>query len=368
MKITINRKTLINELKKHKALVAKKQTMPVLECIRLTSDIVQLTLESCDLEVSLQTKIKCNCDSNFDRAINFRQLSEACKSSKMEFISLEYIEGSIVRFSDSIININLESLDGLEYPIIPLPIDAIKIADVYGDCFKLAVNTVKHASSHDDTRYNLNGIYLETNKNLDKIILTATDGHRLCNTQVKTSLQSQTTKLDKGIIIPNKAIEIVNFLDDANFVFYHKDNVLMICAGGTTLTIRLIVGEYPDYKLILPKTNGDKILIINSKDVLPSLKQLASIPNIQDTDKKSPKLLKLSLNGKILATRLESTIELKGTYEGQELIAGYNISYLIDVLEALPEVKIYFTNELSPMFIHNSNDCNDIALVMPTRI
>jgi hypothetical protein len=110
---------------------------------------------------------------------------------------------------------------------------------------------------------------------------------------------------------------------------------------------------------------------------LPVLKQLASKPEEKTGKDKPTRLLKFNLNGKILAqvgigkdfNPISNEIELQGKYSGPEMIAGYNIEYLIDVLESYGDIILNIENELSPLTgVPVKDNCLNLALVMPMKV
>jgi len=112
----------------------------------------------------------------------------------------------------------------------------------------------------DETRINLNGVFLKTEREGNKIDLNmvATDGHRLAMVSIQPGIESS-PEMEQGIIIPRKGInEIRKLVDDGEeeIEFGAKKGVCVLKKSNVVLKVSLIDAEYPDYKRVIPKDKG----------------------------------------------------------------------------------------------------------------
>ena len=203
---------------------------------------------------------------------------------------------------------------------------------------KEMVNLTSFAVSFDETRYILNGILFKINKN--NITLVATDGKRLAIAERKIK---QDIDKDIHIIIPIKTIHELtrNLKDEAEVSLILGTNQVLFDLGQVVIISRLIEGEFPDYRQVIPAVSESKLKIIREQFLLAVKRAaLLSTPDYQ--------AVKLELfKDKLVVSKStpdvgESREEVSVEYKGKEMAIGFNPNYLIDVLKNLQDEKIEF--------------------------
>jgi DNA polymerase-3 subunit beta len=251
-----------------------------------------------------------------------------------------------------------------EFPQLPLFKDKDSI-NMPQELLKNMLNLTDFAISKDDTRYVLNGILLTAKE--DELTLVATDGKRMAMMQKKLPKK---TLVDRAVVIPTKTVQEVKRLlgesGDVNIQF--SDNQVMFSFPEFFVVSRLIEGEFPSYKKVIPEKSPKKLKV--SREEFLSATRRASIFTDQDSlavklDIQKKKLT-ISKNTPYLG---EAKEQLDIDYTGAEGVEiGFNPKYLIDVLKNMSEDEIVFeVNESSkPGVIRKGNDY--IYVVLPMQL
>lgn len=220
--------------------------------------------------------------------------------------------------------------------------------------------------AQQDVRYYLNGMSLETEENVIRTV--ATDGHRLalCRLNYETALPA------RQVIIPRKGVLEISRLiseDDKSLKVQIGANHLRIFSNDFIFTSKLVDGRFPDYRRVLPQ-NGDKE-IVASKAVL---KDAFSRAAILSNEKFRGVRLNLS-SGELKITannpeqeEAEEIVDVQ--YQGDDLEIGFNVAYLIDVLNSLgsDSVKVSLSDSNASALIEDDADDSALYVIMPMRL
>jgi DNA polymerase-3 subunit beta len=257
-----------------------------------------------------------------------------------------------------------------EYPTLPgfasgttAPVQAILLQEM--------IERTMYAASADETRYNLNGVYFEHLPDSGKTRMVATDGHRLA--VVDRSLGTEFDGLSPGVIIPRKGLaELKRLLDEEDteeFELGFEGNSGLVRKGDVTLVMRLIEGEFPNYRQVIPQ-EATTHLIVPVEPLSHALRRVALLSAERSRAVKldlSDGLLRLTSNNPDLG---EAKEEMDVDYAGDTLSVAFNARYLMDALAAVKakEVRISFRDETSPTQLTPTNDDDALAVVMPMRV
>lgn len=234
------------------------------------------------------------------------------------------------------------------------------------------IEKVYFAVSNDETRYSLNGVFF---KIIDStLLLVSTDGHRLCKVQREIELSKEVSDaFGSGMILPRKGImELKKLLetDDSDLsIGLHESNCFVVL-GDLIFAMRLIDGEFPDYKKVIPSSFTKKA-VVQRNELLDSLKRVSILSYDRawglkmDLDDKE--LVISSSNPNIGEAR--DVVPVK-SYEGDSFTIGFNARYLIDGLQAMSDgdIVLEFNDELLPGLMKHLDDDEYLCVVMPMRI
>ena len=198
------------------------------------------------------------------------------------------------------------------------------------------IQLTSFAASYEESRHVLNGLLLEASA--DTMRMVATDGRRLA--KIDKKLIHPTSK-DFHCIIPSKAINEIyrNLKENGQVTIIHGVNQVLFNIDGILIATRIIDGEFPNYKQVIPKEIPQKVRVKTAQH-LAAIRR-ASLLATQDFQAVKFELFKNKLViSKTTPDIGEHREEIDIEYGHQELMAGFNPQFFIDVLKHLPQEEI----------------------------
>ena len=377
MMIEVEKKDLISLLGKTQNIVEKRNTMPILVNVLLEADNGRLKVFATDLEVSLTDKIPVSKEKKGRVAVNAKNLFDIVKELSEGPIQLLKRDNNWLEIRQNKSVFNIVGISAEEYPVFPTYAtkDFMKIeAPVLSDMIEKTIYSV----SNDETRYHLNGVYLERQNANGKDVyrMVATDGHRLSlvdrQVDVMGGKSGSTSVPHQGVIIPRKGLfEIKKILDavGGEFEMAVEGAQLIVRHDSTVLMVRLIEGKYPNYQQLIPQNLPNQAMV-HRETLLASLKRVSLLSN------QKYKGVTLSLtSGRMEITSNNPELgdakeEIEIRYTGADVKIGFNARYMLDVLNSFDdsEVDIELNDQLSPGLMRPHNDASYTCVVMPMRI
>lgn len=235
------------------------------------------------------------------------------------------------------------------------------------------IDTIKHSTSHEETRYFLNGAYMHIHCNPEgerTLRFVTTDGHRLTRIELPMSYGIQNMP---AVIIPNKTLFELRkiLLSQKGTVMIHvaEKSIKFDMGTGTVLFSKVIDGVYPDYTRVIPQGN-DKEVTLNIKELQGAVERLLAldkekVPEIQFELKKD--LLILRNVNKSIGTGVE---EIPCEYTEESITTGFNAKYFMDALHVFTgdTVTLKMQDKGMPFILIDKNDTKPIIILMPIRI
>lgn len=227
--------------------------------------------------------------------------------------------------------------------------------------------------STDEIRKNLNGVLFETENAGDKyhIKMVATDGHRLAVAYVETD-SVDFLNLEKSIIIPRKGMSEIRKLveDEQDAVGIGINNgMFVIKTNNSTLKVRLIDAEYPDYKRVIPTETG-LMVHFNKDSVLHALRRM----NVVSSDRYSSVVINFTKDKMVLNSMNpdvgEASDEIDIVYNEEDATVAFNVNYIIDAIEVIEEKDVFFEIGINkkPCVVRPVGNDNYLCIVMPLQI
>lgn len=373
MKLSIPRSELQRGLSRIQAIVEKRNSMPILANVLLRASKgtpSQLEIAATDLEVGIRGFHPADVSKAGSLTVSARKLFEIIRELPEEPVQLTATANSYLELHCGRSRFTLAGTTAEEFPSLPefSPTSMVRLPAAV---ISSLIERTMYAASLDETRYNLNGVYFELLEEGTKLRMVATDGHRLA--MVDRSLAAGGTALASGVILPRKGLAEFKRLvdeDDADEIELGiEGNSALARKGEVTLTMRLIEGEFPNYRQVLPKAITRKVII--ASDTLSQALRRVALLSVERSKAVRVELsagrLKLSANNPDLG---EASEEIDIDYQGETLSVGFNARYLLDSLSAFKtkEVELGLEDELSPARLSPTEDVDTIAVVMPMRL
>jgi DNA polymerase-3 subunit beta len=318
-----------------------------------------------ELEISASNKIKSKEEVTF--TIYAKDLIDIVRKLPEKTQIKFKIEESKIYLNANKNTFELNTFSHLDFPALPKTQNT-SVIKIKQDSLKELIENTSFSMGNQDIRAYLNGLFFELNK--DSLTVVATDGHRLSIGEVK---QNNDLEERKTVILPRKAVleltKLLNKSTQDTAEIHLSDNYFSLIDTNTKIISRLIDGNFPNYKQVMP-TDFSNTIIIDRMDFLSSLQQ-ASI--FVDERTKGVKLVfrddKLSIFSHSERGRAETQLEV--TKQEKELEIAFNIHYLISILEKLTTTKINMVipgGENKSCLLSATDDESYQYIVMPMRI
>jgi len=366
MKLSIQRDDLLKPLQQIIGAVEKRQTMPALSNVLLQCSDNELSLTATDLEIELVSKINLMSDESGETTLPAKKLLDICKSlSDDSEIKIDLDKDkAIVKSGRS--RFSLATLPASEFPSLDelTPLVSISMTQTQ---FKTVIEKSSFAMAQQDVRYYLNGLLFDLTA--EGIRSVATDGHRLSYSEQPIAL---TITENKQVIIPRKGILELNRL------LQHNDEIADIAIGNNhirvkidnlTFTSKLIDGRFPDYNRVIPE-RGDNLLVIDRNEFKQALVRASILSNEKFRG------IRLLLNSDVIKLQShnpdheEADVELDADYQGDDIEIGFNVNYMLDVLNvsSSEQVHISLQDSNSSCLVQFPDDEFSKYVIMPMRL
>lgn len=367
MHIIIKREDLLHSLQHVIGVVERRQTIPILAHVLIKAQNSLLILMTTDKEIEMisQTNIL-NSVVDFQTTIPARKLFDICKAlPENSEITLTINEHKTL-LSSGKSRFILSSLLASEFPAL----EDIKKEQTFTlpqSQLKALFDNTAFSMAQQDVRYYLNGMLLEVDPNLIRFV--ATDGHRLALNQYQSDGD---INFEKQVIIPRKAVSELSRLLDNNdelVTVTLSHNHIRVQFNTLTFTSKLIDGKFPDYNRVIPVDNN-QLVKVNRVVFKNAMNRISILSN----EKYRGIRLKMSANNLLIQANNpdheEAEEELTIHYDGADIEIGFNVTYLIDVLNILKSEDVYLklkdTN--SSCIIGDGENSDNIYVIMPMRL
>lgn len=328
MKIKIQKDLLLNSIQKVNNIVSSKVTLPILSNILTEVHQNKLKLNATDLDIGISCEVPVETIEEGAITIPAKRFSDIVRELPQGEVMIHVKKNNQIDIEGKNCRFKLSGLPKEEFPKFPDFKDKEVIQIDQAD-IKEMLRLTSFAVSHEESRYVLNGVLLEIKDSILRII--ATDGRRLAKTEKKLN---QTIKNEVQVILPIKAVnEIMRNLGDQGTVsFIVGINQVLFDIDRTLIATRIIEGEFPNYNQVIPNESKNKISVKTS-DLLSAIRRanLLATPDFQ--------AIKFEVfSNKLVVSKVtpdvgESREEVPITYNGEEIIVGFNPVYLIDFLK-----------------------------------
>lgn len=347
MKLLVNRAALVEALGLASSVVLSRTPKPVLTCVKLvagsTGNAKTLTLVATDMEIALQyTLTQVDIATQGVALIPAGKLSEIVNNSPDDTLTLDST-GDTTAIKGSDANYKVFGYNADEFP----PVSGFEGAadfSISAGALRQLLDRTRFAAAKEMTRYAINGVLFE--KKGKKLMLVATDGHRLAQTKDDVASEGK----DVSAVVPIKAINLIERLltdPEQTVSLQFKENKLFVKVasetGGVTATMStaLVEGTFPPYNDVIPK-DSDKKVTINKDRFLSAVRRAALLTN---EESKGVRLAfasgTLSISSRAPEMG-EAKIDLPVEYAGEAIEIGFNPIYLMDALKVADQESVTF--------------------------
>jgi DNA polymerase III subunit beta len=366
MKLTIQREALLRPLQAVIGVVERRQTMPILSNVLVSSQNQRLALTGTDLEVELVAWIEGVDGEAEEVTIQGRKLLDICRALP-EGAELKLSrEGDRVVLKSGRSRFVLSTLPAAEFPAIDVVQVPQELRIAASDLRRLLEKT-HFSMAHQDVRYYLNGLLIERGNGYIRAV--ATDGHRLAKCEVKVE---GLDGADQQVIVPRKGVlELQRLLgEDGDITLRFGAGHVQADLPHVRFTSKLIDGRFPDYDRVIPKNHPHSM--VADRD---ALREALGRASILSNEKYRGVRLEVE-SGKVVIQahnpeQEEAEEELEVQYNGTgTLEIGFNVNYLMEALSAVDatQVEIALNDTNSSCLIQAPGETQSQFVVMPMRL
>ena len=369
--LTTNRDTLLAPLQSVAGIVEKRHTLPILSNVLIEKQGDQLTLLATDIEIQVRTTSAGHIGGeDTSLTVGARKLQDILRAlPEAGEVSLSMDDKRLtIRSGRS--RFQLQTLPAADYPRMSLPDgDAVRLS-VGQRSFKRLLSQVSYSMAQQDIRYYLNGLLLIADS--DQLRLVATDGHRLAYAAATLDAPASGAATSGDAILPRKTVlELARQLADTEdeLEILIAGNQAVFRFGSIELVTKLIDGKFPDYERVIPQAHPG-VLMLERQPLLAGLQRAAILTAEKFRGVRlvfEDGLLRIASTN---AEQEEAVVELEVPYQGDKLDIGFNVTYLLDVLNNLSSETIawHFKDGASSVLITLPGDEAFKYVVMPMRI
>jgi len=367
--LNTTRDALLAPLQSVAGIVEKRHTLPILSNVLIEKHGDQLTLLATDIEIQIRTTTGGHIGGE-DIAITVgaRKLQDILRALPDTDINLT-LDDKRLTLKAGKSRFQLQTLPAADYPRMNLPDgDAVRLT-VPQRTFKRQLAQVSYSMAQQDIRYYLNGLLLIADGS--ELRMVATDGHRLAYAASDLAVPAPEGQRTEAILPRKTVLELARQLADSDdpLEIILAGNQAVFRFGPIELVTKLIDGKFPDYERVIPQ-NHPKLVTFERLPLLASLQRAAILTN----EKFRGVRLVLGEGAlKVISSNSEqeeAQDELEIDYHGDTLDIGFNVTYLLDVLNNLSSetVEWRFNDGNSSALITLPGNEQFKYVVMPMRI
>jgi DNA polymerase-3 subunit beta len=363
MKIECIRERLAEAVSKAEKITSKNSSLPILKCVLLKATKEGLLINATNLDIGIEIKIPAKVEEEGSVAVPGSVLNSFLNSISLEkTVNLTLIEGNLL-VSTQKTNTVIKIFPNDEYPTIPF-VETSNGIEIAAESLTEGIRSVWYSSATSSIKPELSSVCVAPEEG--SLVFTATDGLRLAEKTIKTKQH-----LDfSPVLIPVKnAVEIIRVFEGVveNLKITIEQNQIAISHNGVYLVSRIVEGNFPNYKAIIPKEFVSEATVLK-QDLINCFKTTSVFTDVFNHTKfivheeeKSVEIITKNNNiGENSTTIPASTV-------GASLDINFNYKYITDALVSINSnsVTLSFSGVNKPMIMKGEKDQGFMYLLMP---
>lgn len=355
-----------------RAVNSKSSAVPILANFKFSLTDEGLWITGSNYELTIQTKIPyfrndVEIIRNVEEGeilINAKYITDMARKIDSEEISIEIVDSTIALVSGGKIKYTLQDcVKAEEYPDIDLDPTGVTINLTKLE-FSSIVNQTAFAASTKEQRPILTAMHIDIAEGM--LVATTTDSARMAKKSIPVD-----PSLELSANVPARMmVEVDRLLENAEQVsIAFSDKKALFSFENTLVATRLIAGEYPNTKNIIPRVTN-YVLEVNASDLAKAIDRV----NILSIDREN--VVDLSMSDSMVEVSAKSTQVGSASeriesvrFEGDNLQISFNSEFVLSAIRALgsEDVTFLFVGEMKPFVIKNAEDESVVQIVTPVR-
>jgi DNA polymerase-3 subunit beta len=362
MKLQVTQANLAKALNTVARIANSRNPLPILSNVLLKTENNRLSIAATNLDIGITHFIGSKIQKEGAITVPARLMQDFVSSLPDSVLNLELTENKLHISTDQYQS-TINGIVADDFPVMPAIKEGVTWKSPAGE-FKKALARTVFAASADDARPVLNGVYFHSSGG--RGVVVATDSYRLAENKLGRVARAIT------FLVPASAAQdLLRIIADTDkeVSVTHDDQQVLFSVGDVSLVARLIEGNYPDYRKLIPtkfstvaKLAKADFLNITKVSSLFARESAGSITIKADKDDNS-----VSINA--IASQLgENTAKAAAKITGGGDIT-LNSRYLIDALNAFSseDVEFCFNGKLEPIILRSPTEPDYTHLIMPLR-
>lgn len=366
MKITATKENLLSGVSAVQRAVSSKNTLPILNCIKLEAKENRLYFSATDLEIGIQCHVPVDIVLEGVAVVPARYFSEIVRKLPDVSINIALTADNelVIQYEQS--QLSLKTLQAGDYPNLP-DISGEFEVNFQAKVLKQMIRQTVFSASTDEGRPLFTGVLCEMQDGVMRLI--ATDTHRL---SLRQGIPLSQSEGQLSIIIPAKMLsELARLIsdDEDNCIISMTKNLASFSIANIRIICRLLDGQFPNYRQVIPTQYNSKIKI-KTKKLQEAVERISLFTMSNDNSN----TIHLRINGSLVIITSQSELgqgyeQIDVENEGDDVEIYFNSRYLLDVFKIIESetMSLEFTGPLSPCIVRPAENNNFIYLVLPVR-
>ncbi len=363
MKIESTLDKLSSAIQRIQKVSSKNLSLPILENILLIAKDNILIIRSTNLHVGTEITIPVKVQTKGEVAVRLDLFTNIISSLKKEHKIVLELKDTVLYIQTDKSEMEINTYPSADFPTLPQIEDGLEFI-LPTKKFIEGVKSVSYAAALSDIKPEIASVYIHTVDN--ELVFVATDSFRLAEKKIIVSKVEEFP----GVIIPIKNIQecIKTFHDiDGDILCTISKNQMSLQNNEIYFTSRIVDGNYPDYKQIIPEEEKTSVILL--KDDLISSLRLVNVFSDNFNQiflKTNTKKGNINLNSRNTDVGENST-DIDAVISGGDIEMYLNHKYLTDSFQSLDgdSVEFSFTEKNRPFIVKSVGDSNFLYLIMP---
>ena len=370
MKFSVERQAFFSELQLVTRAAATRSAIPALGGVMLQAGSDRIALSATDTEIALQSNIPAEIEQEGSLLLPARLLLDIVRVADGDKVSIESAsDQGVVKVTSERASFAVRTLPASDFPKLPAA-DSDTAVQVDAPALSATIERVAKAASRDETRPVLTGILVSLEDGTLRMV--ATDSYRL---SVKESAVPGMNGSAFEANVPARALQelgrVVAETQPESVAIVTRDNQVVFVSGRVTLSSRLIDGQFPNYRQLLPESYEHDV-VIDKSELLGVVRRVSLM-----AQRNAPLRLRFEQGTVTLSAQTpdvgEASESVPVNYQGDELEIGFNPQFLQDGLESVgaDEVRMRLISPLRPGLIEPAGEGAEdqfLYLIMPVRL
>ena len=346
-------------------IISSSNTLPILNNLLIKTENGTLKISSTNLEVAITTSVRCKVEEDGEITVVSKTLTDLVTNLPNKNINLETKDGQLLVETENY-HTSVKTLPAEEFPLIPKVESGNKLT-LDSQELKNALDQVSFAVSTNQTQPEISGVLFA--QEAETLRIVATDRYRLAEFKLKLS---EAAKATQEVILPQKTVvELSRIIGNqkGNVEMVFSETQVLINFNDTQIISRLVDGQYPDYRQIIP-ANFSTTAATEKAQLIAALRAVAVFSQGNNSVRlevfSSKQQVVLAAESSDLG---KSAVELPAKVEGGDVSLILNYHYLLDCLTGLDskDIAIKMIDDSSPSLVVPAEKNDYIYLVMPIK-